>query len=260
MNDWTQLSIEYANQRSYLDDLFHIYPTIPDWIREIDEDTWVSVEKYYHEKNNDALLQELLKLELFPIKDSYISYLRQDKSSLDRNPRTVNRICWRLYDMSLGDIYEKCSQPKETNRQIWPMFSRWLDSWALWILPSSLDEFTSSNNDAILKATDKEKMDFAKTHLNYNRDKGLDFVGRFNNKYVIWEAKFLSATWWSQNSDFEDAIATLESKNVKAITVAILDGILYIPNKWKMYKYITDPYKNDNIMSALVFRDFLYQI
>ena len=27
MNKWTKLSIEYANQRSYLDDLFQVYPT-----------------------------------------------------------------------------------------------------------------------------------------------------------------------------------------------------------------------------------------
>ena len=29
MNPWLELSIEYANQRSYLDDLFRVYPTIP---------------------------------------------------------------------------------------------------------------------------------------------------------------------------------------------------------------------------------------
>lgn len=29
MNKWTKLSIEYANQRSYLDDLFQVYPTFP---------------------------------------------------------------------------------------------------------------------------------------------------------------------------------------------------------------------------------------
>ncbi|NLC10820.1 MAG: restriction endonuclease, partial [Firmicutes bacterium] len=29
MNCWLGLSIEYANKRSYLDDLFQVYPTIP---------------------------------------------------------------------------------------------------------------------------------------------------------------------------------------------------------------------------------------
>ena len=30
MNPWLKLSIEYANQQSYLDDLFKVYPTIPE--------------------------------------------------------------------------------------------------------------------------------------------------------------------------------------------------------------------------------------
>ena len=43
MNPWTTLSIEYANQKSYLDDLFQVYPTISDGIREIDEAIWDKV-------------------------------------------------------------------------------------------------------------------------------------------------------------------------------------------------------------------------
>jgi len=53
MNYWTELSIEYANQRSYLDDLFKVYPTIPDGIREINEDIWKEVEKQYKKKDNN---------------------------------------------------------------------------------------------------------------------------------------------------------------------------------------------------------------
>ena len=40
MGYWTDLSIEFASQRNYLDELFKIYPTIPEGIREIDEDKW----------------------------------------------------------------------------------------------------------------------------------------------------------------------------------------------------------------------------
>lgn len=42
MNDSLRLSIEYANQRSYLDDLFKIYPTIPEGIRSVDQAAWIS--------------------------------------------------------------------------------------------------------------------------------------------------------------------------------------------------------------------------
>ena len=122
MNHWTQLSIEYANQRSYLDDLFQVSPTIPDGIREIDNAIWNGVEKAFIKKNNDLLIRELLKLNLFPIKDSYIAYLKRDKSAIERNPRTINRICGRLYEMGFGEVYEQCCVSKETNGQIGRMF------------------------------------------------------------------------------------------------------------------------------------------
>lgn len=43
MNYWTQLSIDFANQRNYLDELFHVYPTIPEGIRDLDEKLWSKV-------------------------------------------------------------------------------------------------------------------------------------------------------------------------------------------------------------------------
>lgn len=61
MNKWTELSIEYANQRSYLDDLFQIYPTIPEGIREIDDSIWKDVEKEFKKKNNISLVKKTIK-------------------------------------------------------------------------------------------------------------------------------------------------------------------------------------------------------
>jgi len=260
MNKWIKLSIEYANQRSYLDDLFQVYPTIPDGIREIDGNVWNKVEKEFKKKNNVSLVKELLKLDLFPIKDSYIAYLKRDKTSIERNPKTINRISGRLYEMGLDKIYERCSEPKETNRQIGPMFKDWLNKKALGIQPVPLEKFISNNDDAILDAGDKAMMDFAKEHLNYNHNKGLDFVARFNRKYVIGEAKFLTDFGGHQNAQFNDAISTIEARGVKAIKIAILDGVLYIKGRNKMYKSITETYNNHNIMSALVLREFLYQL
>jgi hypothetical protein len=260
VNNWTELSIEYAQQKSYLDDLFKVYPTIPDGIREIDEKNWKKIEIAFKKQNNKSLIKELLKFELFPFKDAYVAYLRNDPTAIERNPKTINRLSGRLYDMGLKKIYDRCSEPKETNRQIGPMFRRWIDNKSLGIKPVKLKEFMSSKKDAILDAGDKEMKEFAKEKLNYHRNKGLDFLARFNDKYIIGEAKFLSAFGGSQNSDFEDAIATLEEKYVKAIRIAILDGVPYIKGKSKMYEYITDQYKDYNIMSALVLRSYLYQL
>lgn len=260
INPWTQLSIDYANQRSYLDDLFRVYPTIPEGIRDIDEVLWKEVEKSFKKHDNLGLLESLLKLELFPIKNSYVAYLRRDQGALNRNPATVDRLCGRLYEMGINKIFEGASKPKETNTQIGPLFKRWLNKKALGIQPVKLDEFLKAKGNVVLAAGDAEMMRFARGHLNYRHNKGLDFIGRFNGKYVIGEAKFLTDFGGHQNAQFNDAISTIKAKNVKAVKVAILDGVLYIKGKNKMYKDITGKLKKENIMSALVLREFLYQL
>jgi carboxypeptidase C (cathepsin A) len=111
-----------------------------------------------------------------------------------------------------------------------------------------------------LNGSDKELATFASDVLNYKRDKGLDFVARFNKQYIIGESKFLTYFGGHQNAQFADAISTLETPNVNAIKIAILDGVLYIKGKNKMYKDITTKYQDHNIMSALVLREFLYQL
>ena len=61
LNYWTELSVQYANQRNYLDDLFSVYPTIPEGIREIDEEKWDSVFKA-HDSAWD-ILADVLRLQ-----------------------------------------------------------------------------------------------------------------------------------------------------------------------------------------------------
>lgn len=259
-NQWLKSSIDFANQRNYLDELFKIYPTIPEGIREINEDKWKAIEEAFKSKNDEKLLELLLSLDLFPIKDSYVAYLKRDKGAIERNPNTIDRLHGRLVEMGLEKIYEKCSEPKETNRQIGPLFKRWLQKETLGAPYLKLPEFKATKENAILDASDKEMMDFAKEHLDYNRNKGLDFVARFNGKYVIGEAKFLTDFGGHQNAQFADAISTIKTEGVKAVKVAILDGVLYIKGNNKMYKSITTTYKDYNIMSALVLREFLYSI
>ena len=260
MNRFLEQSIQYANQRSYLDDLFRVYPTIPDGIREINELIWSDVEQAFSTRDNEELIKSLLKMELFPIKDSYVAYLKRDKTAISRNPNTINRLAGRIIELGLDKIYEKCTEPKETNRQIGPMFKTWINSGVLGLQPVSIDQFMQNNNNAILNASDRAMMDFAKEHLNYNHEKGLDFVARFNNKYIIGEAKFLSDFGGHQNAQYNDAISNLTAEGVNAIKIAILDGVLYIPGANKLYKSITQDYKDSNIMSALVLREFLYQL
>lgn len=260
MNQWVQLSIAFANQRNYLDELFKVYPTIPEGIRDIDKQKWKAIEEAYNSKNKIELLSLLLSLDLFPIKDSYVAYLKRDPASINRNPATIDRLYGRLCELGLGEIWEKCSEPKETNRQIGPLFKRWINKGVLGVPILKLSEFKAAKSNAVLDASDKEMMNFAKKYLNYKRNKGLDFVGRFNGKYVIGEAKFLTDFGGHQNAQFSDAIGTIKAGGVKAIKLAILDGVLYIKGNNKMYKEITTTYADYNIMSALILREFLYQI
>ena len=165
MNPWLELSIEYANQRSYLDDLFRVYPTIPEGIRDIDGTIWEDVVSAFNERNNTALIESLLRLELFPIKDSYVAYLKRDKSALERNPSTVARLGGRIYELGLDKIYELSSEPKETNRQMGPHFQRWLNRKSLGVQPIGLEEFVATEENAILQASDVEKGRYAKENL-----------------------------------------------------------------------------------------------
>ena len=82
MNIWTNKSIELANQRDYLDQLFKVYPMANNLKRELSDETADELNKIFEEKNNVKLITLLLEQELFPVKDSYVAYLRRDKSAI----------------------------------------------------------------------------------------------------------------------------------------------------------------------------------
>ncbi len=260
MNHFLEQSIEYAQQRSYLDDLYRVYPTIPNGIREINPKEWNNVEVAFNEMDNAKLLQALFKFKLFPIKDSYVAFLKKSKNAIERNPQTVNRIAGEIYSLGLDKLYQNCSSPKETNRQMGPRFKKWVETGVLGLRPIPLHEFMNTNDNAILKASDNSLKAFAESHLDYHHNKGLDFVARFNGKYVIGEAKFLTDRGGHQNAQLNDALATISS-DANAVKVAILDGVCYIGGKNKMYTTITsERYRDCNIMSALMLRNFLYTL
>ncbi len=262
INWWIRLSIEYANTRSYLDDLFSIYQTIPEGVREIDGELWDQVEIYFTNRDDVNLIKVLLRFDKFPIKDPYIAYLRHDSTAFDRNPRTIRRIASMIYEMGLDELYKRCSEPKETNRQIGPMFKNWLRKGTLGLPVMSLDEFTNSDEDGLLLASDEKMKQFAENELGYHRNKGLDFVARVKGKYIIGEAKFLTDFGGHQNAQFMDALSIFQTDiESDVISIAILDGVLYIPRRTKMFKAITQgEFKNKNILSALVLREFLFAI
>ena len=59
------------------------------------------------QKNNLKLFSYLCELDLFPVKDSFVAYLKRDKSAINRNPKTIDRICERVYQLTLSELKEK---------------------------------------------------------------------------------------------------------------------------------------------------------
>lgn len=264
MNYWTDLSIKFANERDYLDNLYKVYPMSKNFLREIDINLENNIRKAFYARDNKELLKNCLKLELFPLKDSYVSYLRRDMSALDRNPKTVNRLASMLYENGFEDLIKEATRPKETNRQMGPLFKRWIDMGNLgFIVTNSVDKFKKTDEDMILNCSDDKMKTFCKENLGYKRLKGIDFLARISQKYIVAEAKFLTDFGGHQNAQLADALATMKSPlaytGKEVIRISILDGVCYIKNSGKMYKEITSN-DDDIILSSLVLRDFLYSI
>jgi len=268
MNIWTTRSVDIANQKNYLDLLYKIYPISPNLRRDLGDDDCKKVKFAFDHKDKTLLIKTLCSFDVFPIKDSYVAYLKRDPSAIERNPQTIDRLYGELCEMGYADIIDKCSAPKETNRQIGPMFKNWVDKGCIGtkIYNNPAEFLINEKENAVLNTSDAEMQKFAKEYLGYDRNKGLDFVARFNGTYILGEAKFITDFGGHQNAQFDDAIHTVNSKRVegvhpeiKVINVAILDGVLYIKNKGKLYDTINR--NNDNIiLSALLLREFLYSL
>lgn len=255
MNKWVQKSINLANNPDYLDKLHAVYPMDVSGLRTIAKDTQNRIKEALDEGDNEKLIQVLLnELELFPIKDSYVAFLRKDPDTIKHNPQTISRIGSRLSKMGLAEILRASTQPKETNRQIGPLFQKWLPSLGYPMLPKK--EFISEKGIAFLKGSDKELRDFVKSELKINLKKGIDLVAKVGKIYIIGEAKFLTDFGGHQNAQFNDPLGLLQSReDKKIIRIAVLDGVVWLKTKNKMHISITT--KDKLAMSALLLKEFI---
>ena len=267
MNEWTKRSIDIANKEKYLDLLYEIYPMAVNLDREpLPPETIEKIKKSLEDKDNKQLVSILLKNKIFPIKDSYVAYLKRDKLALSRNPVIVDRLAQRLYKMGLKKIIKRCSEPKETNRQMGQLFRQWIDKGELGVqVTKKAKDFLEFNGDIILNSGDEENKRFAEKHLGYTHDKGLDFIAKINGGFIISEAKFLTDFGGHQDTQFNDAVSTLTTtlletgQQVKKI--AILDGVLYINCKRKMAKKIRNDFDDSEVvLSALLLKDYLFSL
>lgn len=229
MNIWTEKSINLANSGDYLDLLFNIYPIKNNPKRELPTDIEEAILDAFENADHIRLINALLKWEIFPIKDAYVAYLKNDSEAIIHNPQTVKRLGEAVISLGIDEVIERCTAPKETNRQMGPLFKKWIDTGELGAsIVHTGEELLLSNENCIYNASDEAMKKFAKKYFGFTVEKGLDFIGKFNGKYVIGEAKFLTDFGGHQTAQFNDAIKTakadVSNKIVKedVIPIAIL--------------------------------------
>ena len=77
----------------------------------------------------------------------------------------------------------------------------------------NINDFSENIKDCILIGSDKQLKDFASEKLNYNHKKGLDFIARKNNKYIVGEQKLITDQGGNQDKSIAD-IERLLSTNL----------------------------------------------
>jgi len=257
MNKWVKKSIDLADSKGYLDNLFEVYPIELGAARYLSPKIKVKIREVFNKKNRKYLIKELLGLPRFPIDDPYTASLRKYPLLLDKNPLTVDRLGKRLFSMGLKKIYRLASQPKSPSRQLGDSFRKWLRKLKYPFLEK--EKFLRSNRIAFLEGSDKKLKKFAYEELGVrNLKKGIDFILKIKNKFILGEAKFLTTSGGTQNNQFRDAIKVAEIKKEKIIGIAVLDGIVWF--KSKTYMHRTVKRSNGIALSALLLEKFIREL
>lgn len=264
MNKWVKKSVNLANSCSYLDNLMEVYPVDLAMPREINPEERKRIKEIFTRRNKKKLISILLDLKRFPIDDPYIGFLRRNRKALDKNPKTVRRIGKRLLSIGLNGILIGASKPKSPSRQLGQMFRKWLSKLGYPIL--SKEDFLGCKGIAILKGGDAALKKFAKDNLGYRGQKGLDMVLRIKRRFIIGEAKFITASGGGQDKGFRETIAFIKHKGRRALRIAILDGVVWLaPDKIKtrkkkklsLYESVLRLNKNQIALSVLLLKDFI---
>lgn len=255
MNEWSKRTLQLVAEQDYLDKLQKVYPH-EEGERDVEQSVLDSIRQSFNKRDERALLDQLLSLERFPYKDSYIGFLRKDRTSIDRNPETIKRICDRLCAMGIEGIISGATQPKEANTRRGNQFSDWTKSQFNWV---GLDEFKKSKQGIImLDSTELEARNFCNTVMGIGISKRPDMVAKAGHHYIVGEAKFLSSTGGNQGRAFDDGMGLAINSSGNAYKVFLLDGIHWIERGSEQYKRIG--YGNAAVFSVLLLHNYLKSI
>ena len=235
MNQWSSRTLSLVTSEDYLDRLQVIYPH-EEGERDVDEAILNEIKQSFEKKDDMGLLNKLLDLEKFPYKDSYVGFIRKDRTAIARNPKTVQRISDRLYGMGIDNVIEGVTKPKEANTRRGNQFTDWVRKEFKFV---DTKQFKLSSKEIVmLDATELEARNFCNTEMGIGISKRPDLVAKSGNHYVVGEAKFLSSTGGNQGRAFDDGIGLATNSTGKAFKVFILDGIHWIERGSEQFKRI----------------------
>lgn len=255
MNEWSEKTLKLVTSENYLDRLQEIYPH-EDAERDVHPTILESIRESFVSKDNAGLLDKLLNLDRFPYKDSYVGFLRKDRTAIQRNPETVTRICDRLYSMGVEGVIQGATSPKEANTRRGNQFRDWLKSKFSVV---DMDAFRSSKTGIVaLGGSELEGRNFCNTDMGVGISKRPDLVAKTAGKYVVGEAKFLSSAGGNQGRAFDDGITVSNNSSGIALKVFILDGIHWIETGSEQFKKIQ--YGSTPILSALLLEEYLKSV
>jgi len=259
MNKWVEKSIKLAKGRGYLDKLSKVYPVASNIIRELSVSEIEEIKKVFAKRDCKSLISKLLYFKRFPIDDPYIGFLRRDQSAIDRNPKTIKRICYRLFKLGVSGIVSGIQRPKSSSRQFGQHFKNYLKVIGYLILNDT--KFLNFKGAAFLKGGDAALKKFAKKHLGYRGGKGLDLIFKKNGKFFIGEAKFISTSGGTQDKSFREIISFVKRRSAGAQHIAIIDGVVWAnpanPRGRNLYGSVRRLPENKFVISALLLKEFI---
>lgn len=254
MNKWVEKSIDLANSRGYLDNLFNIYPVEMGVIRNISEETKKEVEKAFKDKDKKSLIKELLKFSKFPIDDPYIASLRRHPHLLEKNPKTISRIGKILLSTNLDVIWSLVAKPKSPSRQLGNSFREWIRTSKYKFLNE--EKLKTYNGVAFLAGSDNDLKKFSGKELGLKKlNRRPDFILKANNNFILGEAKFLTDYGGTQNNQFDGALKMAKIKKNNVFGIAVIDGIVWFKNNSYMHKTIKK--LNGTALTALLLEEFI---
>jgi hypothetical protein len=249
MNKWIKKSIKLTNSRGYLDRLYSIYPILNNSERPLDREVKKKIRRALAMRSNKPLIAALLVADVFPIKHSYVAFLRAKPDAINLNPKIIARIGRIVRKMSVRRIFKEMERPIESNRQMGPMFRKWLRHQGYRFVDE--DVFLKpARSAAFLNGSDTALKNFCNKRLSARLKKGPDLVFKIKRKYFIGEAKFVTAFGGHQGGQISDAMKLLHRRAGKATRIAIYDGVIWLNEGLFV--------REDRVaISALLFKKFI---